>query len=215
VSYLNFCLIKPVGIFQQILNFPIHLSTIFLVMLLGFLICFTGYRIVYWIIGLCGFCILSSSSFLLLEGYATHLFPLTIALSFFLGILGSLFAIFFYKSGIFLLGVIGGFSFGIVLLPVMNIPIILLISGILGGILSFVIEKIIIVVATSSIGSLIVVWAIVRLLELIGILSITPDFEPSYFRMISMLTWLGLGLLGCAIQYKYSKSTPKKRNETL
>ncbi|MGC9054908.1 MAG: hypothetical protein ACP5KS_13615, partial [Candidatus Hydrogenedens sp.] len=78
-----------------------------------------------------------------------------------------------------------------------------LMSGIFGGVLSFLIEKIVIVVATSSIGSLIIVWAMVRLLELIGILSITTDFEPSYFRMVSMLTWFGLGLLGCAVQYKY------------
>ncbi len=197
--------------FQQIQNFPIHVSAILLIILVGLVICFAGYRVVYWIIGLCGFGIVSSGSFLLLGGYATHFFPLTIALSFFLGILGSLFAIFFYRSGIFLLGVVGGFSFGIVLLPVMGNPIILLLSGILGGILSFVIEKIIIVVATASIGSLIVVWAMLRFFELMGILSITPDFEPSYFRMLSMLTWLGLGLLGCAVQYKYSKSTHKKK----
>lgn len=212
MSYFNFCLIKPADIFQQIMNSPIHVSTIFFMIILGFLMCFAGYRLVYCIIGLCGFCIVSSASFLLWGGYAIQFFPLTIALSFFLGLLGSFLAIFFYRSGVFLLGVIGGFSFGIVLSPVISNPIILLTLGILGGVLSFVIEKIIIVVATSSIGALVVVWAMVRLLELIGILSITPDFEPSYFRMVSMLTWLGLGLLGCAVQYKYSKSTTKKRN---
>ncbi|MGC9053478.1 MAG: DUF4203 domain-containing protein, partial [Candidatus Hydrogenedens sp.] len=120
-----FCLIKPVDIYQQILNYPIHMSAILFIIVLGFLMCFTGYRLIYWIIGLLGFGILSSASFLFLGGYMMHFFPLTIALSLLLGIIGSLLAILFYKSGIFLLGMIGGFSFGIILLPVMNNPIIL------------------------------------------------------------------------------------------
>ncbi len=183
-------------------------------MLIGSLICFLGYRLIYLIIGLCGFIVVTSSSFLLLGGYTTHIFPFTIILSLFLGLIGGILAIFFYKSGVFLLGVIGGFSFGIITLPVINTPIILLLLGIAGGFLSLVVEKILIIIATASIGSLVIVWALVRLFEFIDILKITPDFEPSYFQMVCILTWLGLTLIGFAVQYKYSKVKIRKRKTT-
>ncbi len=81
----------------------------------------------------------------------------------------------------------------------------------MGGIFSLFIEKIVIVIATASIGSLVSVWAMVRLFEFFDILSITPDFEPSYFRIVCVLTWLGLGLLGCSIQYKYTQIKQRKK----
>ncbi len=213
MSYYNYCLTKPVEIYQKILDFPIHVSAIFLIMLVGFLICFSGYRLVHFIIALCGFLIIFSSSFLLLGAYIIHSLTLILIISSLLGLLGGAFAVFLYKSGIFLLGVLGGFSFGVVVLSVMNNSIILILLGITGGILSLFIEKIVIVIATASIGSLVSVWAMVRLFEFSNILSITPDFEPSYFRIVCVLTWLGLGLLGCSVQYKYAQITKQRKRK--
>lgn len=213
MSYYNYCLIKPVEIYQKISNFPLHTLTIFLIMLTGFVICFSGYRFVHWIIGLCGFLIVFSCSFLILEVYVINSLFLTLIVSCLLGLSGGAFAIFFYKSGIFLLGVLGGCSFGIVVLSVINNPVILILLGITGGIFSLFIEKIVVVISTSSVGSLVIVWAMVRLFEFLGILSITPEFEPSYFKMVCLLTWFVLGLLGCAVQYKYFQIKQQKRNK--
>ncbi len=209
MNYLSFSLLRPVDIYQKVLQFPIDISAILLIMLVGLLICIAGYRLIYLTMGLCGFIILFSSSLLFLSALIPHLFPLILILSISLGIGGGVSAIFFYRSGIFLLGVLGGFSFGIVIIPVLNSPIIMILLGVAGGVLSLIVEKIALIISTASIGSLVFVWSLVRILEFIEVLSISPDFEPSYIRMVCMLTWFGFTLLGCAIQYKYIKKRRK------
>ncbi len=126
MNYLSFSLLRPVDIYQKVLQFPIDISAILLIMLVGLLICIAGYHLIYLTIGLCGFIILFSSSLLFLSALIPHLFPLILILSISLGIGGGVSAIFFYRSGIFLLGVLGGFSFGIVIIPVLNSPIIMI-----------------------------------------------------------------------------------------
>lgn len=235
MASISFCLLSPIEIYQKIallfifgMNFgdydliemydkivqlPIYISIILLIMALGFVVVFFGYQLTHFIIGLCGFLVMFSSSFLLLGGYWVHAFPIVILISILMGLIGSAFAIFFYKTGVFLLGVLGGFSLGMMVLPIVNNPLILLALGIIGGCLSFLVEKAVLIISTASIGSLVVVWGLVRILEYLQILSISSHFEPSYFRWVCLLSWLGLGILGCAVQYKYDTKKRKRKQK--
>ncbi|HOV33093.1 MAG TPA: DUF4203 domain-containing protein [Candidatus Hydrogenedens sp.] len=174
----------------------------FLIMCMGFLSCFFGYSLVYIIIGLCGFFTVAFSSLLSFGFFLIDLTPVVIVVSFVLGLLGVAIAVFFFKLGIFILGVLGGYALGLILLPVINNPLLLFLIGLAGGFLSFIVEKIVIITATAVIGSLVIVWSIVRLIELWGVIAITPEFEPSYIQMLCMLAWFGFTALGSAFQYK-------------
>jgi len=196
---------------ETLLNYPVHISVLFSVMCMGLLSCFLGYSLVYLIIGLCGFFVAASSSLLSFGTFLINLNTFVIIISFLLGLLGGAFAVFFFKIGIFILGVLGGYTIGLILLPVMNDPLLLFLMGVAGGLLSFVIEKVVIITATAAIGSLVIVWSIVRMTELLGIITITPEFEPSYIQMLCMLAWLGFTALGCASQYKNLRIKSQKK----
>lgn len=187
---------------QTLLNYPVHIFIIFLLMCMGSLICFFGYTLVYVIIGLCGFFVVALSSLLSFGIFLISYTPIVIFVSFILGLLGVVIAVLSFKLGIFILGVLGGYVIGLILLPVINNPLLLFLMGLVGGLLSLVMEKPVIISATAAIGSLVIVWSIVRLIELWGIITITPEFEPSYIQMLCTLAWFGFTALGCAFQYK-------------
>jgi len=183
-----------------------NISTLIVLLLVGSLICFSGYRFVYIVLGMCGLLSGFTSALLVIGAMSNLSIEWIIIIASVFGIIGLLVSIFLFKLGIFILGVIGGISLSIVLTPIMDAPIVVVLFSMLGGIFALILEKPVIIFSTASIGSMLIFLAVLHIIELLDWVRITSDFDPKYFHLISGLVWLGLTVLGSAIQFRYAYS---------
>ncbi|HOK09459.1 MAG TPA: DUF4203 domain-containing protein [Candidatus Hydrogenedens sp.] len=217
--YTLFCMSKNVFDVEIMMSqlSPV-LPILIAIWIIGFLCCFYGYRFLYFIIGACGFVTLFLTSWLLLNTLSPLPF-LSIVVQLFIsiifGLVGVAISIFMYKVGVFLLGFLGAYIISFILTGLIDYSLLMVLIGCVGGVLSLVAERVVVVVATASVGSLMIVWAIVQFLEYGGIIHVGLSFEPSYVDMMSKLAWFGFSALGCSIQYKNinpQKSKSKKED---
>ncbi len=181
-------------------------GVLFIGLLFGNLICFSGYRFVYILLSASGFFIGLTSAILVLSAIPNLSTEWIIAIAVVFGIIGSGISIFLLKSGIFILGVIGGVSLSIILKPVITNPLAVILFGILGGVSALIVEKPVIIFTTASLGGILIFWSVLHIIELLNWVKITSDFDPTYFHLISGLAWFGLTILGSAIQFRSAYS---------
>lgn len=183
--------------------------------LFGLLICFFGYRIMRFLVAVAGFVIgaglaatvalsLTQESILALTKGSDFL--IIIAAGIAGGLILSIILLFLYPAGVFLLGAVFGILLSSAVIALFNIvlePVLYVIPALLGGILTLLIQRFMLILMTSAIGA----W-----LSVLGVLYIiSSNFNPSdpdfinnlgdieIYRLI--LGWIALFGLGIITQY--------------
>ena len=196
---------------QDILNVFIGL-----IILVGVLQCFWGYRIFKFIIGLTGF---------LLGGILAAAFGSTLSQEevFIIltgltgGFIGAAMMVALYYVGVFLIGSLLGGITGVVFYAVAESspdPAVLLIVAVIAGIIALIFQKFMIIVSTAFGGSWGVVIGIANFIT--GAVDLS-NLEQTYGSGDShlyaiILCWLALGIVGVIVQYR---SEPKKKPQPL
>jgi hypothetical protein len=185
--------------------------------LVGAVQCFFGYRIFKVILALVGF-VLGAG----LAGFAGFALSQNQAVALLAGLVGGLIGaallVALYFVGVFLIGAWLGVLLGAVLCIAAQsepVPVILLILGIIGGVIAVVLQKVIIILATSFGGS----WSIVTGIAYFTTGAIDPTDPKRLFRTggsllyIMLLCWIALGIAGVIVQYKFLPKPSKEQKK--
>jgi hypothetical protein len=176
---------------------------------LGTLYCFLGYRTLRLIIALTGFVIAGGVAATLANWVAEGHYLLIAIVGFIGGIAGACALTFLYKVGIFLLGSLGGGIAAHAALharPESWIPFVIVGLATVGGLLGLVIEAPVIMIATSAIGSWLVVSGVSYFLD--GTAELGQfGFEPSNGdnSPAMLLAWAMLAFAGAMAQFATRK----------
>jgi len=182
-----------------------------LLLIAGFLVCFFGYRLLRFTLGLAGFCV-GLALGLAVAGLITGISQvITIIIGIVCGILGAVLASLLYKFGVFLLGAgAGALIAGVVVAATgWHYPMIArVLAAIAGGILTLILERPLVSILSAFAGA----WGIVLgAFTLFGWHHVSAGAHKppaNYGAMIAC--WLVLALIGTMIQFR-SGSKQKKR----
>ena len=184
----------------------------------GLLCCFFGYRTTNLLISLSGF-ILFGMLAMLLAGFVTEGNLLYMGLGLLVGgLIGALLAYGVYRLGIMVLGsgvsalIMWHFSSSLPseqwLLPA------IILAALLGGIMSLLLQHVLISLATAILGGLMTVHGVFLLLSQFEITPFLPDTLGSYSHIaLFTLSWLCLTVVGFLFQLLFDKDR-KKRIQT-
>jgi hypothetical protein len=176
----------------------------------GFVVCFFGYRLLRFTLGLAGFCV-GLALGLAIAGLITGISQvITIIIGVVCGILGAVLASLLYKFGVFLLGAgAGALLAGIVVAAFgWHHPVLIrLIAAIVGGILTLVLERPLVSILSAFAGG----WGIVlAAFKLSGWYHPTgARQQPANYR-IMIACWLVLALIGAGIQLRSGSRKSKE-----
>jgi hypothetical protein len=181
-----------------------------LMLVAGFVVCFFGYRLLRFTLGLAGFCLGLALGFAvagLVPGISQ---VLTIVLGIVCGILGAVLATVLYKLGVFLLGAGAGILVASIVLASTNWhhPVIIrLVAAIAGGILTLALERPLVSILSALAGA----WGIVLgAFGLLGWYHVTAGTRTPYANYGLMIAcWLALGLIGAGVQLRSGRGKKK------
>jgi hypothetical protein len=179
-------------------------------LVVGLVVCFLGYRLLRFTLGLAGFCVglaLGLAVAGLVAG-ASQVF--TIIIGIVCGIIGAVVATLLYKVGVFLLGAgAGALVVSIIMTATAwHYPMLAaLLGAVVGGILTLVLERPLISVLSAFAGG----WGIaLGAFRLFGWHEVAAGRESpltDYWPLIAC--WLVLGLLGAAVQLRSARRKKK------
>lgn len=175
-------------------------------LILGCIICFLGYKLIHILLCLGGFITASLTAFLILGSFPNISIEWLILSTLFFGVVGACLSLFLLKAGMFLLGVLWGIILSIILYPIIDSPLSFFIFGLLGGISAIILEKPILIFSTASVGAILMFWSLIHFAKTLNLIENIPNSHHPYFNLISSLTWLGLTVLGSAIQFNLGHS---------
>lgn len=175
----------------------------------GTLYCFLGYRVLKFIIGLTGF-LLAGAVAGTLAGWVSEGHALSMAIAGCLGGLCGAMALFFlYKTGIFLVGLLGAIAVAHhVLLGQTEswAPLAVLAAGVVGGLVALVIERPIMTCATAAIGAWLIMRSSYHFLAETGWLdTIYAQVEGIEPASLGMGAWALLAVFGAFTQHATRK----------
>jgi len=192
----------------------------FVLIIIGLVYCFFGYRIFKIILAIFGFAIGAPLSASIAYGASGGEEIIVIIAAIIGGIVCAGLMVFLYFIGVFLLGAGIGCLLGIIFAQAVSFyppPVFLLIIAVIGGILTLVFQKLMIIITTSFGGS----WSIVT-----GIFYFSGrEFNPIWYFQdldrlkyygnqfyIMLLLWIIIGLAGVLVQYilTWRKKAPQK-----
>lgn len=181
----------------------------------GTLYCFLGYRTSKFVIGLTGF-LLAGAVAALIVAWLTHGHLISVALAALIGGVSGAMALFFlYRTGIFILGLLGAGLLASNVLSGMSepwVPAAVLGAGLAGGLFALIAERPALTVATSAIGAWMVVAGMAYFLwgsDWFGDIGVKAD--PEYDPWLVLTAWAVLALLGLFAQLATHKpSRPAK-----
>jgi hypothetical protein len=194
---------------QDVLNVIIGL-----IILVGALQCFFGYRIFKFILGLTGFLLGGALAGAIGYGISQEVAVAVLA-GLVGGFIGAALMVALYFIVIFLIGALFGGVLGAVLFAVAESnpePAVLLILAVIAGVVALIIQKFMIIVSTGFGGA----WSVVTGIAYFTTGAIDPtNFERMFrsggsHRYAILLCWLALGIVGVIVQYK---SAPTKEDE--
>ena len=185
--------------------------------LIGLLICFTGYRMFKAVLAFYGFLIgaaLGGAAGAAIGG--SELLPMMIG-GIAGGIIFGVLAVLLYFVGVFLTGA-GLGVFAAMLIPVSSgpqpNPILMLLLGIICGVLALILQKLIIILSTSLVGAGGIVYGAAYFITSGKSLTYMNDPQAARTALITMfVVWLALGLAGVVVQYCVTGKKPHKRKE--
>ncbi len=174
--------------------------------LVGAIGCFLGYRIFKIILGLTGFFL--GGAFAGSIGYAfSGEEGLAVLSGIVGGAIGAALLVALYFIGVFLIGAFLGGLIGAILFGISSSspePAVLLILAVIGGVISLIFQKFMIILSTSFGGS----WSVVTGIGYFTIRGFDPTNLESFFRVggthlyAIILCWIALGIFGLIVQYK-------------
>jgi hypothetical protein len=180
------------------------LSTVSPILLLiaGFVVCFFGYRLLRFTLGLAGFCV-GLALGLAVAGLITGISQaITIIIAIVCGILGAVLASLLYRLGVFLLGAgAGALLAGIIVAATGSHHALLIrvLAAIVGGILTLVLERPLVSILSAFAGG----WGIVlAAFKLFGWYHAASARQPPANYGIMIACWLVLALIGAGIQLR-------------
>ena len=181
------------------------LSTVSPVLLLiaGSVVCFFGYRLLRFTLGLAGFCVgiaLGLAVAGLIPGIS-QVFTIIIGIA--CGILGAVLATVLYKFGVFLLGAgAGALIAGVVVAATgWQYPMLArVLAAIVGGILTLLLERPLVSILSALAGA----WGIVLgAFKLFGLSHVSAGVRmPPANGGLMITCWLVLGLIGAVVQLR-------------
>ena len=191
------------------------LTTISPVLLLvaGFVICFFGYRLLRFTLGLAGFAVglaLGLAVAGLVHG-ASQVF--TIVIGIVCGILGAVIATLLYKVGVFLLGAGAGVLVASIILTGIgwHYPMLVrVIAAVAGGILTLMVERPLVSILSAFAGAWGIVLGAFQLLGWYHVTAVAKSPPANYGLMI--VSWLVVGIIGAGGQLR-KKEDGRTKNE--
>lgn len=179
----------------------------------GLLYCFFGYPLFRLILGLTGFLVAGTVAALLVAwlsgGYVVGML-IALGLG---GLCGAMALFWLYRTGVFLVGVLGAALAAQNILggrPEPWVPYAIFGVSVAGGLLALFLERPMMTLATAAIGASLAVWAMALLILATGIE--TPLSDPArsaYVPWILAGCWMALAFAGAIIQF-YLRGARKK-----
>jgi hypothetical protein len=175
-----------------------------LAILLGLVVCFFGYRLLRFTLGLAGFGLGMFIGFAVVGLFhvTSPVFGWVIALA--CGILFALLATVAYKVGVFLLGAAAGVLLSSLLLAATGWPypiLVRLASGLVVGLLTLLLERTLVAVLAGFAGAWVAVAGVSALLNRYDLLS--PGRSQNHAMMLGAS--ILLGVLGAAVQLRAAR----------
>ena len=176
----------------------------------GIFYCFLGYRVLKIAIGLTGF-IIAGSVAVIMVGWISEYHLISMLIALLIGGISGAFALFFlYRTGVFSIGLLGAALVANNVLgdrPESWSALAVLGFGFLGGLVALIIERPVMMAATSAIGA----WMIVSggLFYLYGpteISSFREVFNVETERHIELASWAVLASVGFLVQVTSNKT---------
>ncbi len=185
------------------------------VVAVGTLYCFLGYRTLRFVIGLTGF-LLAGSVAGALAIWLSRGHEIATLISFAIGGICGAFALFFlYRTGVFLVGLLGAALVANNILDNTGetwVPLAVMGLGAVGGLIALILEKPVMLVATSVLGGWMLVSAGVFFIEGGEDLEIIRETLRSDEKRLLMLgAWLALSILGIVSQILATRGAPAKK----
>jgi len=176
--------------------------------LLGMLVCFLGYRLLRVVLGIVGF-LAGAVGATWLGGDVLHISRVWLLIAGLVGgIVGAVLAAVLFKVGVFILGAAGGALAALALLSAPR-PLVLVAVAVAGGILTLLLQKPLVSIATAFIGAWGVVAGAFHLAgwyELPDGLGRLGNFAGLGQRGLMMLgAWVVLGIIGTIVQLSARK----------
>jgi hypothetical protein len=177
-----------------------------LLLIAGFVVCFFGYRLLRFTLGLAGFAVGLALGFAV-AGLITGISQVfTTVLAVVCGIIGAVLATVLYKVGVFLLGAGAGVLLASIIVTATgwHYPMLArLIAAIAGGVLTLVLERPLVSVLSAFAGAWGIALGTFSLLGWHHITAGTKSLPANYGLMTAC--WLVLGLVGAGIQLRAGK----------
>lgn len=198
---------------------PIYFALIPLV--IGVISCFWGYRLFRVILGIVGFICAGSLAGSFAFGLSGGSIIITVIAAVVGAVAGAFLVSVFYYLGVFALGAAGGWMLGIMAAGMAGYAsslVVGVVSAVLCGILAVVFQRIIIIVATASVGS----WNIIAALYfLAGGTFYSPfvfwnpgwifDRAGSRYSLLFVI-WLALAFAGIVFQLRFGRKRRIEKN---
>ncbi|HTL17340.1 MAG TPA: DUF4203 domain-containing protein [Patescibacteria group bacterium] len=191
------------------------------VVLVGNIICFAGYRIVKLTLAIMGFMAAAGAGWTFGSSVAPNNNAVPLVCAIVAGLIGAFLCVWFFFLGIFLLGAGAG---AIVAEALFNAsgnqpqPILVLVCAGVFGVMALVMQKFMIIVSTAFSGSYLIVAGILLLLTHSQIQSL-PWFDRLHtgssgaMSYVALAAWVALGLAGLSVQYRASRKEEPIRKE--
>ncbi len=179
--------------------------------LIGMVQCLWGYRLFKFVLGLTGF--LVGGVLAATAGYTASGSEIVAWGSGLVGgVLGAMLMVWLYFVGVFVIGALLGILVAAALLAVAGSvpePVVLAISGLVGGVAALVFQRFMIVVSTAFVGA----WNVVFGIGYFVTGSLEPTSLEGFLRAagshpLLLVGWLALGTVGVIVQYR---SIPAKK----
>lgn len=178
----------------------------------GTLYCFLGYRTLRFVLGLTGF-LMAGTVAAILVNWISQGNELAMLIALCIGGMCGAFALYFlYRTGVFLIGLMGTALIAHIVLaaqPDTWIPLAVVGIAIIGGLFALLIERPIILLATAALGAWMVVSGVTYfIVGSSGLDELTKVLESDDQRMIVLGSWAVLAVAGALSQIA---TTKKKR----
>jgi hypothetical protein len=183
----------------------------------GLAMCFAGYRLFKFMLGVTGFFVFGAIGALVL-GVMIGSAEVGILLGLVCAVLGAFLMVKLYQLGVFLTGAMAGSIVGAILSSASSGEVvwgIVIFCGLVAGVLAVIFQKLVIVLSTAFEGS----WTAISGIAFFVGLGISPiAFGHSALAaggaLLVLLGWLALGIIGSVVQYKTTKQPSSPSNAT-
>jgi hypothetical protein len=185
-----------------------------LVVAVGFLNCFWGYRLLKLTLGIFGFLIGVTAGWNMGVSFAPGNSVVVGLLAIVAGLIGAVLCVWLFFLGIFLLGASAGATVALAFFGASGSPpqsIIILVVAVVFGVVALLVQKVMIIISTAFSGSYLITSSVCAVL--VGaqnpLLSGQVPFHFPGGNGLALVAWLVLGIAGMVVQFRNGPKKPK------